>query len=57
MKEQDGFNHVVKMWVFEEIVDGRKLTEIINTEHRNMKYLPDFVLPDNVVCVVVYSGV
>ena len=28
------------MWVFEEEVDGRKLTEIINTDHENVKYLP-----------------
>jgi glycerol-3-phosphate dehydrogenase (NAD+) len=28
------------MWVFEEIVNGRKLTEIINTEHENTKYMP-----------------
>ena len=27
------------MWVFEEMVDGRKLTEIINTTHENVKYL------------------
>ena len=25
------------MWVFEEEVNGRKLTEIINTEHENVK--------------------
>ena len=28
------------MWVFEEEVDGEKLTEIINTTHENVKYLP-----------------
>ena len=28
------------MWVFEEEVDGEKLTEIINTKHENVKYLP-----------------
>ena len=28
------------MWVFEEQVDGKNLTEIINTEHENVKYLP-----------------
>lgn len=37
------------MWVFEETVDGRKLTEIINTEHENVKYLPGHKLPTNVV--------
>ncbi|XP_060786912.1 glycerol-3-phosphate dehydrogenase 1a isoform X2 [Neoarius graeffei] len=39
------------MWVFEEMVDGRKLTEIINTEHENVKYLPGRRLPENVVAV------
>lgn len=43
------FDSTVKMWVFEEMVDGRKLTEIINTEHENVKYLPGRRLPENVV--------
>lgn len=43
------FDNVVNMWVFEEMVDGRKLTEIINTDHENVKYLPGRKLPDNVV--------
>lgn len=28
------------MWVFEEIVNGEKLSDIINTKHENVKYLP-----------------
>lgn len=36
------------MWVFEEEVNGRKLTEIINTEHENVKYLPGYKIPENV---------
>lgn len=43
------FQHEVSMWVFEEMVDGRKLSEIINTDHENVKYLPGIALPDNVV--------
>ena len=39
------------MWVFEEIVDGKKLTEIINEQHENTKYLPGFKIPANVVCM------
>ncbi|XP_002062704.3 glycerol-3-phosphate dehydrogenase [NAD(+)], cytoplasmic [Drosophila willistoni] len=42
---------IVYMYVYEEIVDGRKLTEIINTTHINVKYMPDFVLPTNIVAV------
>ncbi|KAM5287671.1 glycerol-3-phosphate dehydrogenase [NAD(+)], cytoplasmic isoform 1-T1 [Ctenodactylus gundi] len=42
------FDPRVTMWVFEEDVGGRKLTEIINTEHENVKYLPGHKLPPNV---------
>lgn len=49
VKENPGFNHTVKMWVFEELVDGKKLTEIINETHENVKYLKGFPIPDNVV--------
>ena len=45
----DLFDPLVRMWVFEELVDGRKLSEIINTEHENVKYLPGKKLPENVV--------
>ncbi|KAF7693176.1 glycerol-3-phosphate dehydrogenase 1b [Silurus meridionalis] len=45
------FEDTVNMWVFEEMVNGRKLTEIINTEHENVKYLPGHKLPPNVVAV------
>jgi len=43
------FVHDVPMYVYEEMVDGQKLTEIINTKHENVKYLPGCILPDNVV--------
>ena len=39
------------MWVFEEEIKGRKLTEIINTEHENVKYLPGRKLPENIIAV------
>jgi len=45
------FQREVSMWVFEEEVNGRKLTEIINTDHENVKYLPGRTLPTNVVAV------
>lgn len=47
----DRFDTTVNMWVFEETVGGRKLTEIINTDHENVKYLPGHKLPPNVVSV------
>ncbi|CCC71873.1 hypothetical protein NCAS_0I02050 [Naumovozyma castellii] len=43
------FAEEVQMWVFEEKIDGENLTEIINTQHQNVKYLPDITLPDNLV--------
>ncbi|XP_067832784.1 glycerol-3-phosphate dehydrogenase [NAD(+)], cytoplasmic-like isoform X1 [Heptranchias perlo] len=45
------FDNIVNMWVFEEMVNGRKLTEIINTEHENVRYLPGYKLPTNLVAV------
>jgi len=38
----------VNMWVYEEMIDGEKLTDIINTRHENVKYLPGVRLPENV---------
>lgn len=48
-EKKEGFEEEIKMWVFEEKVDGKNLTEIINETHCNVKYLPDFTLPDNVI--------
>ncbi|XP_077810300.1 glycerol-3-phosphate dehydrogenase [NAD(+)], cytoplasmic isoform X2 [Macaca mulatta] len=42
------FDPRVTMWVFEEDIGGKKLTEIINTQHENVKYLPGHKLPPNV---------
>lgn len=41
------FRHHVLMWVFEEKVDGRNLTDIINQDHENVRYLPGVKLPRN----------
>ena len=38
--DRDEFDNEVKMWVYQEQVDGKNLTDIINTEHENVKYLP-----------------
>uniref|UniRef100_A0A915L8K9 Glycerol-3-phosphate dehydrogenase [NAD(+)] n=1 Tax=Romanomermis culicivorax TaxID=13658 RepID=A0A915L8K9_ROMCU len=51
VKFPDLFDKCVRMWVFEELVDGKKLSEIINNEHVNRKYLPDVKLPENVLAV------
>lgn len=31
------FAERVSMWVYEEVIDGRRLTDIINTEHENTR--------------------
>ena len=45
----DRFDTQVKMYVYEEMIGDEKLTEIINTRHENVKYLPGVPLPPNVV--------
>lgn len=49
------FDQSVAMWVFEEMIDGKKLTEIINETHENVKYLPNKKLPTNVVSILYIS--
>uniref|UniRef100_A0A2K6M924 glycerol-3-phosphate dehydrogenase (NAD(+)) n=1 Tax=Rhinopithecus bieti TaxID=61621 RepID=A0A2K6M924_RHIBE len=51
VKKLQKFASTVKMWVFEETVNGRKLTDIINNDHENVKYLPGHKLPENVVAI------
>lgn len=41
----------VSVWVYEEEFEGKKLTEIINSEHENRKYLPGVKFEDNVVAI------
>ncbi|KAK4224796.1 putative glycerol-3-phosphate dehydrogenase [NAD+] [Podospora fimiseda] len=47
------FEKDVQMWVYEETVevDGnpQKLTEVINSKHENVKYLPKIKLPTNLI--------
>eukprot|EP00761_Pharyngomonas_kirbyi_P012623 gb/GECH01012650.1/.p1 GENE.gb/GECH01012650.1/~~gb/GECH01012650.1/.p1 ORF type:complete len:358 (+),score=101.67 gb/GECH01012650.1/:1-1074(+) len=43
------FESEVKMWVYEEEIEGKKLTEIINSQHENVKYLPNVKLPENII--------
>lgn len=49
------FEDRVTMYVFEETIDGKKLTEIINTTHENVKYLPGHKLPENVVSYLLFT--
>ncbi|KAI8823976.1 NAD-dependent glycerol-3-phosphate dehydrogenase N-terminus-domain-containing protein [Fimicolochytrium jonesii] len=49
--KHSAYDSEVRMWVFEEIVEGQRLTDIINSRHENVKYLPGIQLPENVVAV------
>ena len=40
---------LVRLWVHDEIIRGENLTDIINTRHENIKYLPKIALPENVI--------
>lgn len=51
VQSQPKFEKTVNMYVYEEMVNDRKLTDIINTDHENVKYLPGHKLPENVVAV------
>ncbi|XP_061686136.1 glycerol-3-phosphate dehydrogenase [NAD(+)], cytoplasmic-like isoform X2 [Syngnathoides biaculeatus] len=51
VRSSNRFDPMVNMWVYEEMIDGKKLSEIINTDHENVKYLPGHKLPKNVVAV------
>ncbi|KAI8891420.1 glycerol-3-phosphate dehydrogenase [NAD+] [Backusella circina FSU 941] len=50
-RHSDVFEATVRQWVFEEQVDGQKLTDIINTKHENVKYLKGVPLPHNIVAI------
>ncbi|BDA43327.1 probable glycerol-3-phosphate dehydrogenase [NAD(+)], cytoplasmic at C-terminar half [Coccomyxa sp. Obi] len=43
------FEKAVRMWVYEEEIGDRKLTDIINERHENVKYLPGVNIGDNIV--------
>jgi glycerol-3-phosphate dehydrogenase (NAD+) len=51
IKPMDNFHKTVKMWVHDELVNGKSLIEIINTQHMNVKYLPGVALPPTVEAV------
>uniref|UniRef100_A0A0R3RIE3 Glycerol-3-phosphate dehydrogenase [NAD(+)] n=1 Tax=Elaeophora elaphi TaxID=1147741 RepID=A0A0R3RIE3_9BILA len=50
-RHSNDFDPEVRMWVHEEMINGRKLTEIINTQHENVKYLPGKKLSPNVTAI------
>ncbi|KAK8800228.1 hypothetical protein WA171_004863 [Blastocystis sp. BT1] len=51
VKKYRCFENEIKMWVYEEMIGERKLSDIINEEHENVKYLPGYKLPSNIIAV------
>jgi len=51
MKFNNIFETRVAMYVYEEIINNQKLTDIINTLHENVKYLPGHKIPENVASI------
>lgn len=51
VKRFEKYDSTVRIWVYEEIIDGKKLTETINETHVNVKYLPKHTLPENILAV------
>jgi len=45
------FDPEVRMWMFEEDFEGKKLSEIFNSTHENPKYLPGIQIDSNVLAV------
>lgn len=45
------FQHYVNMWVYEEKINGQNLSDLINSKHENIKYLPKIKLPRNLRAV------
>ena len=38
-------NYEVKMWIYDEMMNGKLLSTIINNDRINIKYLPNVILP------------
>ncbi|CAI9735202.1 glycerol-3-phosphate dehydrogenase NAD+, cytoplasmic-like [Octopus vulgaris] len=45
------FERTINMYMYEELYEGQKLSEIFNTTHINIKYLPGIKIPENVVAI------
>ncbi|OMH81714.1 Glycerol-3-phosphate dehydrogenase 1-like protein [Zancudomyces culisetae] len=49
VKYPNEFNKTVTFYVHPMDVNGKQLTDIINETHENVKYLPGYKIPENVV--------
>ncbi|KAG1107570.1 hypothetical protein G6F42_016323 [Rhizopus arrhizus] len=51
LKHSEIFEPEVRQWVFEEDFKGEKLTDVINRERENPKYLPGIKFTPNIKAV------
>ncbi|CAO3607007.1 unnamed protein product [Cunninghamella blakesleeana] len=49
VKHPQLFEKEVRQWVFQEKINGENLTDIINCEHENVKYLKGIKLPEHII--------
>ena len=49
VEKSNKFDSTVRLYVHDEIYNGVKISEIINRDHVNQKYLPNINLPLNIV--------
>lgn len=45
------FDNKIRMYVWEEEINGDKLSNIINNTHENIKYLSGIKLPENIIAI------
>lgn len=48
IQDNKDFDRELVLWTFEEGLNGRKLSEELNQNHENPKYLPGIKLPENI---------
>ena len=48
---KETFDQKIRMYVYEEFINGRSLVDIINETHENVKYLPGIKLPENIIAI------
>ena len=48
-REELKFEPEIRMWTIHETYEGKNLTDLINTQHENLKYLPGYLLSSNII--------
>lgn len=51
VSNSDAYDEKVQLYVHEEIFEGEKLSEVINRDHINPKYLPHVKVPQNIEAI------